>query len=166
MVWHAGQPAPGRPEGRDHHAGVPGPVPGIRRLRVGDPGGRHWRDHRRGVLHAAVRHRRADYHRVLAVPRGLWVRDGARGVQQVAHIAIRSVHAHHAAIPGHSVPAGPARGQPHSRARRSDGRVRVQHNVRDATGRKRAQRRVQPVLLLVLRQLPRKRGPHVSMPLT
>jgi len=78
---------------------------------VGDPSGRgRRRRHDRGVLHAAVRHRRTDHHRVLAVSRRLWVRDGARGVQQVAHHAVRPVHAVHVTVPGHPVPVGPVAG--------------------------------------------------------
>lgn len=142
-------------EGRDHHAAVPGPVPGAHRVRVGDRGepvGRRprRRHHYRGVLHAAVRHRRADDHRVLAVPREVRLCDGARGVQQVAHI-VRPVDAQHVAVPGHPVPVGQAGRQSHTRARRPNGRVRFQHHVRDATVRQRARRRVQPVLLLILR---------------
>jgi len=86
---------------------------------VGDPGGRERRGrrrHDRSVLHAAVRHRRANHHRVPAVSARVRVHDGRTGgVQQVAHI-VRAVHAQHAPVPGHPVPAGPARGQSHTRS--------------------------------------------------
>jgi len=105
-VRHAALSAAGRYQGRDHHAEIPRPVPGAHRVRVGDPSGRRRRRlHDRGVLHAAVRHRRADNHRVLAVSRRLWLRHRARGVQQVAHHAVRPVDAVHVTVPGHPVPA-------------------------------------------------------------
>lgn len=111
-VRHAALSAAGRHQGRDHHAEIPWAVPGAHRVRMGDPGGRHrlGRHDDRGVLHTAVRHGRADNHRVLAVPRRLRLRHRARGVQQVAHHAVRPIHAVHVTVPGHSVPAGPVAG--------------------------------------------------------